>query len=301
MIWWFLILGVSTLVVVCVAIALYVHLRRHLQKTHALIVNRTDSPRDEPRRTLTLHLEVHLWQRRQFKLCAPRRSASRPSAGRADRGCKFVRGTVCAHHHSTDAPDSGAVDGAESRRVASRSAPRKPPRFRRSRALSGGRHSGLPVFNPTGPGGIAQLFGVTGGFLLAYPLVAFVAGYIFERGSKTFARAAIAGIAAESLLFAGGLSWLYVFTHSLAKAAYLGLYWFIAAEVIKVMLAAAIAARWRRSASRERHKIRVGEDLRRPASEASILRSRAHRAGLNQDREARSGVRIQPKEAVGRG
>ena len=35
MIWWFLILGVSTLVVVCVAIALFVHLRRHLQKTHA--------------------------------------------------------------------------------------------------------------------------------------------------------------------------------------------------------------------------------------------------------------------------
>jgi hypothetical protein len=34
MIWWFLILGVSTLVVVCVAIALYIHLRRHLQKTH---------------------------------------------------------------------------------------------------------------------------------------------------------------------------------------------------------------------------------------------------------------------------
>jgi biotin transporter BioY len=47
------------------------------------------------------------------------------------------------------------------------------------------------------------------------------------------------------------LSWLYVFTHSLAKAAYLGLYWFIAAEVIKVMLAAGIAARWRRSVSRE--------------------------------------------------
>jgi biotin transporter BioY len=82
---------------------------------------------------------------------------------------------------------------------------------------------------------------------LAYPLVAFVAGYIFERGSRTFARAALAGIAAEAVLFAGGLSWLYVFTHSLAKAAYLGLYWFIAAEVIKVMLAAGIAARWRRT------------------------------------------------------
>jgi hypothetical protein len=35
MIWWFLILGVSTLVVVCVAIALYVRLRRHLQHAHA--------------------------------------------------------------------------------------------------------------------------------------------------------------------------------------------------------------------------------------------------------------------------
>ena len=36
MIWWFLILGVSTLVVVCVAIAIYVHLRKHLQKTHEI-------------------------------------------------------------------------------------------------------------------------------------------------------------------------------------------------------------------------------------------------------------------------
>jgi biotin transport system substrate-specific component len=107
--------------------------------------------------------------------------------------------------------------------------------------------SGLPVFNPTGPGGVAQLFGVTGGFLLAYPFVAFVAGWIFESGKKTFSRAAVAGILAEVLLFAGGLAWLYFFTHSLAKAAYFGLYWFIAAEVIKVLLAAGIASRWRRS------------------------------------------------------
>jgi biotin transport system substrate-specific component len=106
--------------------------------------------------------------------------------------------------------------------------------------------SGLPVFNPTGPGGVAQLFGVTGGFLMAYPLVAFVAGYVFDYGRKTFVRALVAGIIAETLLFAGGLAWLYAFTHSLAKAAYFGLYWFIAAEVIKVMIAAAIASRWRR-------------------------------------------------------
>jgi biotin transport system substrate-specific component len=108
---------------------------------------------------------------------------------------------------------------------------------------------GLPVFNPTGPGGMAQLLGATGGFLMAYPFVAFLAGYIFERGSKTFARAAVAGLLAETLLFAGGLGWLYMYTHSLAKAAYFGLYWFVAAEVIKVMFAAAIASRFRRGAA----------------------------------------------------
>ena len=106
---------------------------------------------------------------------------------------------------------------------------------------------GLPVFNPTGLGGIAQLLGPTGGFLMVYPFVAFLAGYVFERGTKTFVRAAVAGLLAEILLFAGGLTWLYVFTHSLAKAAYFGLYWFLAAEVIKVMFAAAVATRWRRS------------------------------------------------------
>ena len=112
--------------------------------------------------------------------------------------------------------------------------------------------SGLPVFSPTGPGGIAQLLGPTGGFLMVYPLVAFVAGFLFERGAKTFLRAAMAGLLAEILLFAGGLTWLYVFTHSLARAAYLGLYFFVAAEVMKVMFAAAIAARWRRSEAKQR-------------------------------------------------
>ena len=105
---------------------------------------------------------------------------------------------------------------------------------------------GLPVFSPTGPGGIAQIFGPTGGYLMVYPLVAALAGFIFERRARTFARAAISGLLAQILLFAGGLTWLYFLTHSLAKAAYLGLYWFVAASVIKVMFAAAIATRWRR-------------------------------------------------------
>jgi biotin transport system substrate-specific component len=106
--------------------------------------------------------------------------------------------------------------------------------------------TGLPVFSPTGKGGIAQILGPTGGYLMVYPLVAALAGFIFERGVRTFARAAMGGLLAEIVLFAGGLAWLYFLTHSLAKAAYLGLYWFIAASVIKVMFAAAIAIRWRR-------------------------------------------------------
>jgi biotin transport system substrate-specific component len=94
------------------------------------------------------------------------------------------------------------------------------------------------------------MWGPTGGFLIAYPFVAFLSGYIFERGPKSFARAVLAGLLAEVLLFAGGLTGLYLITHSLAKAAYLGLYWFLAAEVMKVMFAAAIASRWQRRISR---------------------------------------------------
>src|SRR6201984_731195 len=51
--------------------------------------------------------------------------------------------------------------------------------------------SGMPVFNPTGAGGFAQLFGPTGGFLLAYPFVAWLAGYVMEHGRRTFGRAAL--------------------------------------------------------------------------------------------------------------
>ncbi|MBA3912454.1 MAG: biotin transporter BioY [Acidobacteriales bacterium] len=106
--------------------------------------------------------------------------------------------------------------------------------------------SGAPVFNPAGPGGIAQLFGPTGGFLLAYPFVAGLAGWIMERGRSTFARAATAGLLAEILLFVGGLTWLGVLTHSFAQAIRFGLYWFVFAEVIKVMFAAAAASGWGR-------------------------------------------------------
>ncbi len=108
--------------------------------------------------------------------------------------------------------------------------------------------AGMPVFSPMGPGGIAQLLGPTGGFLLAYPFVAGIAGWVFEgrNGKKSFARAASACVLAEIYLFAGGLSWLAILTHSVAQAIRFGLYWFIFAEVIKIMCAAALASGWQR-------------------------------------------------------
>jgi biotin transport system substrate-specific component len=105
---------------------------------------------------------------------------------------------------------------------------------------------GLPVFNPTGPGGVAQLLGPTGGYLWAYPVMAFLAGAIAERGVPGFTRNVVAGVTGELVLFAGGLSWLAFLTHSWQRAAYFGLYPFFFAEVVKVMLAATLALRFRR-------------------------------------------------------
>ena len=129
---------------------------------------------------------------------------------------------------------------------------------------------GLPVFSPAILGtGIAHILGPTGGFLMAYPLVAFVAGWIYEQSSKQsskpvseqsskpsskqsprrFGWAVLSAVAAELVLFAGGLSWLAVITHSISLAIQYGLYWFVFAEVIKVLMAAGVAARWHRRLS----------------------------------------------------
>jgi biotin transport system substrate-specific component len=105
---------------------------------------------------------------------------------------------------------------------------------------------GMPVFSPTGPGGLLQLLGPTGGFLMAYPLVAGLAGWITERGKMNFARAAAAGVLAEVVLFAAGIGWLAILTHSFAQAIRFGLYGFVFAEIIKVLAAAAMARGWQR-------------------------------------------------------
>lgn len=108
--------------------------------------------------------------------------------------------------------------------------------------------SGLPVFSPSPLGlhGVAQILGPTGGYLMAYPFVAFAAGLIYERTSRNFLWAALAGFAGEIVLFACGLSWLAVLTHSWSLAFKFGLYWFVFAEVIKILMAAVVGERGRK-------------------------------------------------------
>lgn len=106
---------------------------------------------------------------------------------------------------------------------------------------------GLPVFSPAGVGGIAQLFGPTGGYLLAYPLMAFVAGWISQRGRQSFGRNVLGGVVAEFVLFGAGIAWLAAMTGSWQRAVAFGLAPFIFAEVMKVMMAAVVARRIQRT------------------------------------------------------
>ena len=103
---------------------------------------------------------------------------------------------------------------------------------------------GLPVFSPTGIGGIAQLFGPTGGYLLSYPLVAFVAGLVSQRlvpRVPPFLAALLACALATTLPFVSGASYLAAELHLGLRAAWLaGIAPFLPGELVKVFAAAGI-------------------------------------------------------------
>src|ERR1700691_1061444 len=73
---------------------------------------------------------------------------------------------------------------------------------------------GLPVFSPHGPGGIAQLLGPSGGYLLSYPFAAALASVLYRRGHRRF----LAGLAgagfASILILAAGATWLGFLSHA---------------------------------------------------------------------------------------
>ncbi len=108
--------------------------------------------------------------------------------------------------------------------------------------------AGLPVF--AAGLGLPALLGPTGGYLLAFPAAAFVAGMLCRPGAgrgTTEAVRLVAGLAAASLLIlVSGAAWLAVYTGDLAAAMALGIVPFLVGDGIKVSLAALIAWRGRR-------------------------------------------------------
>jgi biotin transport system substrate-specific component len=103
--------------------------------------------------------------------------------------------------------------------------------------------SGLPVFTPHGLGGVLQLLGPSGGFLLAYPLVAAFVSLLARRiRPASFTTYAFAAAAGSIFLYLCGAAWFTMVSH-LPPAATLKMTVlpFLAGDALKVVAAAAIA------------------------------------------------------------
>jgi len=99
--------------------------------------------------------------------------------------------------------------------------------------------AGLPVFafSPELPQGIARLMGPTGGYLMAYPIAAFVTGLLAERGlDRRYLTSILAMGVGLSVIFAGGVLWI-ARTAGVETALATGLYPFVIVDVIKVVAA----------------------------------------------------------------
>jgi biotin transporter BioY len=105
--------------------------------------------------------------------------------------------------------------------------------------------AGLPVFaaSPVLPQGIGRLLGPTGGYLMSYPLAALVAGALAERGfDRRFVKSIVAMGAGLAIIFTGGVVWMAwgATPIGLDRALAAGLYPFVMADALKVLLAASI-------------------------------------------------------------
>jgi len=99
--------------------------------------------------------------------------------------------------------------------------------------------AGLPVFafSPELPQGMARLLGPTGGYLIAYPIAAFVTGLLAERGLDRHYLSSIAAMGIGlSVIFFGGVLWI-ARAAGIETALATGLYPFIVVDVIKVVAA----------------------------------------------------------------
>ena len=114
-------------------------------------------------------------------------------------------------------------------------------------AYLGAGIAGLPVF--VGGAGLAYLMGPTGGYLIAFPVAAFLAGIVTDRVPR---RGLASGAALFALLFlvslvvlAGGATWLAAMTGDVRGAFALGFLPFLVGDVLKVGLTALAAWRGR--------------------------------------------------------
>ena len=100
--------------------------------------------------------------------------------------------------------------------------------------------AGLPVF--AAGAGAAYLLGPTGGYLMAYPLAAFVTGSLVGERVPSIVLGLLAGLA---VIYAGGLAWLSALG-SFDTAVVFGLRPFILADLVKVVLATVVVLSLRR-------------------------------------------------------
>jgi biotin transport system substrate-specific component len=103
--------------------------------------------------------------------------------------------------------------------------------------------AGMPVFaaSPILPQGVGRLLGPSGGYLLAYPLAAFVTGWMAERGfDRRYLTSVAAMLAGLLTIYAGGVAWLTFFgpeaqgLAGLSTALTAGLYPFVVADMLKI-------------------------------------------------------------------
>ena len=97
--------------------------------------------------------------------------------------------------------------------------------------------AGLPVFAASAvlPPGPLRLLGPTGGYLMAYPLAAFLTGYLAERGfDRRYLTSVVAMLAGLLVIYAAGVTWLGLFatasdgtTPGVSAAFLVGVYPFI--------------------------------------------------------------------------
>lgn len=99
--------------------------------------------------------------------------------------------------------------------------------------------AGLPVFSH-GQGGLAVLFGPTGGFLHGFVAAALVTGLLAQRGwDRRVVTTILAMFCGNILIHAFGLLWLS-FLVGFKSALATGAYPFIAGDLVKIALAAAL-------------------------------------------------------------